>query len=89
MNGFDPMTGQSSDAPQQVQREAGPRLNFEDPMAKKLDDIVQSEEAAEFAALAKAASKTKFATGNLEVDIRNYMKLHRISSEIAGLMSNE
>ena len=89
MSDFNPLTGQAPSAPTEAPREAGPRLNFEDPMAQKMDQMVQSDEAAEFAKLARLASKTKFATGNLEIDIRNYMKMKRIGAEIAGMMSND
>ena len=83
------MTGQSSAPTVEVAQEAGPRLNFDDPISQKLDGMVQSDEAAEFAKIARLASKTKFATGNLETDIRNYMKMQRIGKEIAGLLSDE
>jgi hypothetical protein len=89
MNDFNPLTGQSPSEPAMEQKEFGPRQSFEDPVAKHLDEMVHSDEAAEFAHIARLASKTKFATGNIEVDIRNYMKMQRIAQSIAEFIGDE
>jgi hypothetical protein len=89
MSDFNPLTGQSSSEPAMEQREFAPRQNFDNPVAQKLDELVHSDEAAEFAHIARLASKTKFATGDLETDIRNYMKMQRIAQEIAGMLGDD
>jgi len=86
---IDPMTGAPLNAEPAVPREVKPRVSFENPLAEKLDQLVHSEEAEAFAQIARAASRTKFATGDLQVDIRNYMTMQKISKMLTGKKAEE
>jgi len=81
MSDIDPMTGQSFNAPRMEQGEAGPRVSFEGDVPS----VVQTEEEEKFAHIARMSQKTKFATGNLDVDIRNYLAIKNIADAIVDL----
>ena len=51
---------------------------------EKMEKELNSEEAQQFQDLANKASRTKFATGDRDTDIRNYLKF---KGNIAGLLS--
>jgi hypothetical protein len=93
---INPMTGKSASAVEAAPRAVPAQVSFEDPTRKSLEspaqqgiqELINSPQAEEFAMLAELASKTKFATGNVETDIRNYLRLNSISQQIAGFLSN-
>ena len=87
MSDINPMTGapnNPSPPPQIVQEASKPRSVFPDPIAEKLDQEMNSEEAQAYADLAFQAANTKFATGDRDTDIRNLLQFKK---NIAGLLS--
>jgi len=86
MSDINPFTGHSTNPEATIQREPVARTNFEDPTVNKLNELMRSEEADEFQKIADAASRTKFATGNREIDIRNYLKFRNGINSILGLL---
>ncbi len=88
MSDINPMTGHPNNPEPEVQREPKPRVNFEDPTIKKLNDLVRSDEAQEFQRIANAASRTKFATGDRETDIRAYLNYKRSIDNLLGLLNS-
>lgn len=89
MEDMNPMTGNPFNPEPTTQPEPKPRVSFEDPVVNKLNELVNSDEAAEFAHMARMASKTKFATGNVEVDIRNWLTMKKIGKMMSGMMNDE
>ena len=83
MSEINGMTGQPFNHQPSPQSEPQERVSFEDPTVSKLNELMQSEEAEGFQRLALEASRTKFATGNRETDIRNLLNF---KSLIAGLV---
>lgn len=83
---INPMTGSPINPVPTIQQVPKPRVNFEDPSAKKLDTLVNSEEAQEFQRIADAASRTKFATGDRDTDIRSYIQFRKSIDNLLGLL---
>ena len=88
MSDINPLTG-SPKTPMPIQVNSNqppkPQTVFPDnPLAQRLDEEMNSEEAQAYAELAFKASNTKFATGDRETDIRNYLQYKK---HVAGLLS--
>lgn len=83
---MDPMTGHGVNSEPVVEREVKARTNFEDPTIDKLNELMRSDEALEFQRIADAASKTKFATGDRQTDIRTYLQFRRSIDNLLGLL---
>ena len=83
---INPLTGapMPSSQPVQVQAEARPQSVFPESIEEKMDREVNSDEARQYQDIADKASRTKFATGDRETDIRNYLKF---KGNIAGLLN--
>ena len=82
---FNPLTGaDSTPAPAPQQSEAKPQSVFPNQVSEKVDQAFNSEEAQQFQELANKASNTKFATGDRDTDIRNYL---RFKANISGLLT--
>jgi len=89
MSDINPMTGQPFNPEPTVQSEPQQRVNFEDPSANQINELINSEEAREFQKLANAASRTKFATGDRATDMRNYMNFKSLISGLVGFMDKD
>ena len=84
---INPLTGApmpSSQPVAQPQAAAKPQSVFPESIEEKMDREVNSDEARQYQEIANKASRTKFATGDRETDIRNYLKF---KGNIAGLLS--
>lgn len=79
------MTGQAINAAPMEQRVEKPRVNFDNGRP----EFVLSDEEREYAHIARMSQKTKFATGNLEVDIKNYLTIKKMAEMITGLINDE
>lgn len=89
MSEINALTGQAKNAPATVQASHGPQVNFNDPTGEKSaesDFQAQMDSNDEYYKLAKAASMTKFATGNPETDIRNFLKMKDMVKELNGML---
>ena len=87
MSDINPLTGAPLQAVQQaapIRHEAKPQAAFQDNPLEKLKESFNSEEAEKFQMLSDRASRTKFATGDRNVDMGNYLKFKGL---ITGLLS--
>jgi len=85
MSDINPMTGQSLNAPAMEQAEAGPRLNFEGDVPS----VVQTEEEREFEHIVRMSQLTKFATGDINRDVKNYLAMKKIGQMMSGMMGED
>lgn len=73
---FNPIQGFVSKPPQV---EAKDQVVFD-------EQVEEQRKAMEMAELLHKASRTKFATGNPDVDVRNYLYIKKIADQIMGLL---
>jgi hypothetical protein len=93
MSDFNPLTGSSSPFPviQSAPKPSAPKpqVVFEDKPQASPEEEVNSDEAIAFQRLAERAGNTKFATGNRDVDIQNYLKMKAITKGLLSFLGDE
>jgi len=91
MSDVNPLTGAGMNvsAPVSQPTEAKPQSVFPESVNERLEQEFNSEEAEQFQMLAMRASRTKFATGDRDADIRSYLKFKANINGLLGMLGDE
>ena len=92
MSNIDPMSGNPIQAVETARPAPAPRVNFDYSQHLQMNSSNEAKwdsALSEYDELAFAASKTKFATGDSQKDIQNYLAMRKIGELMSGLLSND